>query len=109
MPEVRLVNVTKRYGEIVAVDGINLHIFDNEYFSLLGPSGCGKTTLLRLIAGLVHPDEGEIYIGDKLVTDVPPEDRDIGFVFQTFALFPHMNAWDNVTYGPRVKGFEGWT
>ncbi len=106
MPDVRLVNVTKRYGEIVAVDGVNLHIHNKEYFSLLGPSGCGKTTLLRLIAGLVHPDEGKIYIGDRLVTDVPPEDRDIGFVFQTFALFPHMNAWDNVTYGPRVKGFD---
>jgi ABC-type Fe3+/spermidine/putrescine transport system ATPase subunit len=77
-----------------------------EYFALLGPSGCGKTTLLRLIAGLIQPDEGEIYIGDRLVNDVPPEDRDTGFVFQTFALFPHMNAWNNVTYGPRVKGFD---
>ena len=106
MPDVRLVNVKKRYGKIIAVDGISLHIYDKEYFSLLGPSGCGKTTLLRLIAGLTQPDEGEIYIGDKLVNDVPPEDRDIGFVFQTFALFPHMNAWDNVIYGPRVKGFD---
>jgi len=106
MPDVRLVNVTKRFGKIVAVDNVNLHIHDVEYFSLLGPSGCGKTTLLRLIAGLIQPDKGEIHIGDKLVNDVPPEDRDIGFVFQTFALFPHMNAWDNVTYGPRVKGFN---
>jgi ABC-type Fe3+/spermidine/putrescine transport system ATPase subunit len=106
MPDVRIVNVTKRFGKIVAVDNVSLHIKDKEYFSLLGPSGCGKTTLLRLIAGLIQPDEGEIYIGDKLVNDVPPEDRDIGFVFQTFALFPHMNAWDNVTYGPRVKGFD---
>jgi iron(III) transport system ATP-binding protein len=106
MPDVRLVNVTKRFGEIVAVNNVSLHVYDKEYFSLLGPSGCGKTTLLRLIAGLVHPDEGEIYFGDKLVNDVPPEDRDIGFVFQTFALFPHMNAWDNVTYGPRAKGFN---
>jgi iron(III) transport system ATP-binding protein len=106
MPDVRLVNVKKRYGKIVAVDGISLHIYDKEYFSLLGPSGCGKTTLLRLIAGLIQPDEGEVYIGDKLVNDVPPEDRDIGFVFQTFALFPHMNAWDNVIYGPRVKGLD---
>jgi ABC-type Fe3+/spermidine/putrescine transport system ATPase subunit len=98
------VNVTKTYGKIVASNRVNLHIYDKEYFSLLGPSGCGKTTLLRIIAGLVQPDEGEIYIGDRLVTGVPPEDRDVGFVFQTFALFPHMNAWDNVTYGPRVKG-----
>jgi ABC-type Fe3+/spermidine/putrescine transport system ATPase subunit len=106
MPDVRLINVTKKFGKVVAVDKVNLHIRDKEYFSLLGPSGCGKTTLLRLIAGLIKPDEGEIYIGNRLVNDVPPEDRDIGFVFQTFALFPHMNAWENVTYGPRVKGFD---
>ncbi|MEM2994802.1 MAG: ABC transporter ATP-binding protein [Candidatus Bathyarchaeia archaeon] len=106
MPDVRIVNVTKKFGKIVAVDNVSLHIHDKEYFSLLGPSGCGKTTLLRLIAGLIQPDDGEIYIGDRLVNDVPPEDRDIGFVFQTFALFPHMNAWDNVIYGPKVKGFN---
>jgi len=106
VPDVRVVNVTKKFGKIMAVNNVSLHILDKEYFSLLGPSGCGKTTLLRLIAGLISPSEGEIYIEDKLVNDVPPEDRDIGFVFQTFALFPHMNAWDNVTYGPRVKGFD---
>ncbi|MEM4704820.1 MAG: ABC transporter ATP-binding protein [Candidatus Bathyarchaeia archaeon] len=106
MPDVRVVSVTKKFGKIVAVDNVSLHIRDKEYFSLLGPSGCGKTTLLRLIAGLIEPDSGEIYIGEKLVNDVPPEDRDIGFVFQTFALFPHMTAWDNVTYGPKVKGFD---
>jgi ABC-type Fe3+/spermidine/putrescine transport system ATPase subunit len=106
MPEIRVVNVTKKFAKIMALDNVNLEIRDKEYFSLLGPSGCGKTTLLRLIAGLIEPDEGEIYIGDKLVNAVPPEDRDIGFVFQTFALFPHMTAWDNVTYGPRVKGFS---
>lgn len=106
MPDVRVENVTKRFGKVVALDKVSLHVHDNEYFSLLGPSGCGKTTLLRVIAGLIRPDEGEIYFGEKLVSDVPPEDRDIGFVFQTFALFPHMDAWDNVTYGPRVKGFD---
>jgi len=105
MPEVELRNVTKRFGKIVAVNNVSLHVHDGEYFALLGPSGCGKTTLLRLIAGLLKPDEGEIYIDGKLVNDVPPEDRGIGFVFQTFALFPHMNVWDNVTYGPRVKGW----
>jgi ABC-type sugar transport system ATPase subunit len=104
--DVRVENITKRFGRLLAVDNVSLHVKDKEYFSLLGPSGCGKTTLLRLIAGLITPDEGKIYIGDRLVNDVPPEDRDIGFVFQTFALFPHMNAWDNVTYGPRVKGFD---
>ncbi len=106
MPEVRIVNVTKKFGKIAAVDNVSLTVKDKEYFSLLGPSGCGKTTLLRLIAGLITPDSGEIYIGGKLVNDVPPEDRDIGFVFQTFALFPHMKAWDNVIYGPKVKGFD---
>jgi ABC-type Fe3+/spermidine/putrescine transport system ATPase subunit len=106
MPEVRIENVTKKFGKLVAVDDVSLHIHEKEYFALLGPSGCGKTTLLRLIAGLIQPDKGKIYIGDRLVNDVPPEDRDIGFVFQTFALFPHMNAWNNVTYGPKVKGFD---
>jgi len=108
MPEVRLVNVTKTFGKgkIVAVDNVSFRVEDKEYFSLLGPSGCGKTTLLRIIAGLVEPDEGEIYIGGKLVNDVAPEDRGVGFVFQTFALFPHMDVWDNVTYGPLVKAWE---
>jgi iron(III) transport system ATP-binding protein len=106
MPDVRIENVTKRFGKLVAVDNVSLHVREKEYFALLGPSGCGKTTLLRLVAGLIRPDEGKIYIGDRLVNDVPPEDRDIGFVFQTFALFPHMNAWNNVVYGPKVKGFD---
>jgi ABC-type Fe3+/spermidine/putrescine transport system ATPase subunit len=106
VPDVRIENVTKKFGKLVAVDDVSLHVHDKEYFALLGPSGCGKTTLLRLIAGLIQPDQGKIYIGDKLVNDVPPEDRDIGFVFQTFALFPHMDAWNNVIYGPRVKGFD---
>jgi len=106
LPDVRIENVTKKFGRLLAVDNVSLHVHDKEYFALLGPSGCGKTTLLRLIAGLIQPDEGKIFIGDRLVNDVPPEDRDIGFVFQTFALFPHMNAWNNVIYGPRVKGFD---
>ncbi|MCW4019229.1 MAG: ABC transporter ATP-binding protein [Candidatus Bathyarchaeota archaeon] len=106
MPEVRVVNLTKKFDNITAVDNVTLTIHDQEYFSLLGPSGCGKTTLLRLIAGLIEPTSGEIYIGNKLVNDMPPEDRDVGFVFQTFALFPHMTAWNNVIYGPKVKGFD---
>lgn len=88
------------------MDQVNLQVYDKEYFSLLGASGCGKTTLLRMIAGLVELNEGEIYIGNKLVNRLPPEDRGIGFVFQTYALFPHMNVWGNVTYGPKVKAFE---
>jgi iron(III) transport system ATP-binding protein len=106
MPDIRVVDLTKKYGKVYALDHVSLTIHDQEYFSLLGPSGCGKTTLLRLIAGLIEPDCGEIYIGDRRVDNIPPEDRDIGFVFQTFALFPHMTAWDNVLYGPKVKNFD---
>jgi ABC-type Fe3+/spermidine/putrescine transport system ATPase subunit len=106
MPNIRVVNLTKKFGNVTALDNINLEVHDQEYFSLLGPSGCGKTTLLRLIAGLIEPTAGEIWIGDRRVDDVPPEERDIGFVFQTFALFPHMSVWDNVLYGPKVKNFN---
>ncbi len=106
MPDIKVVNLTKKYGKIYALDNVSLMIRDQEYFSLLGPSGCGKTTLLRLVAGLIEPDEGEIYIGDRRVDNIPPEDRDVGFVFQTFALFPHMTAWGNVIYGPKVKNYD---
>jgi len=106
MPDVKVVNVTKKYGPVYALDNVSLKIHDKEYFSLLGPSGCGKTTLLRLIAGLIEHDSGEIYIGNRRVDQDPPEDREIGFVFQTFALFPHMTAWDNVLYGPKVKNYD---
>jgi ABC-type Fe3+/spermidine/putrescine transport system ATPase subunit len=106
MPDIRVVNLTKKYGKVYALDNVNLTIHDQEYFSLLGPSGCGKTTLLRCIAGLIEPESGEIYIGNRRVDKDPPEDRDIGFVFQTFALFPHMTAWGNVLYGPKVKNYN---
>ena len=108
MPEVNLKNVVKTFdkGRITAVDHVNLIVRDKEYLTLLGPSGCGKTTTLRMIAGLELPDEGEISIGERLVSNLPPEYRDIGYVFQEYALFPHMDVWNNVTYGPRVKGWE---
>ncbi len=106
MPDIRVVNLTKKFGNVIALENINLEVQDQEYFSLLGPSGCGKTTLLRLIAGLIEPNSGEIWIGEKRVDKVPPEDREIGFVFQTFALFPHMSVWDNVLYGPKVKNYN---
>lgn len=108
MPEVKLNNVVKTFdkGRIIAVDHVNLTVCDKEYLTLLGPSGCGKTTTLRMIAGLELPDEGEISIGEKRVSDLPPEYRDIGYVFQEYALFPHMDVWNNVTYGPRVKGWD---
>jgi ABC-type Fe3+/spermidine/putrescine transport system ATPase subunit len=108
MPEVKLQDVVKTYdkGRITAVDHVNLTVHDKEYLTLLGPSGCGKTTTLRMIAGLQLPDSGEISIGERDVSNLPPEYRDIGYVFQEYALFPHMDVWNNVTYGPRVKG---WT
>jgi len=106
MPDIKVVNLTKKYGKLYALDNVSLTIHDQEYFSLLGPSGCGKTTLLRCIAGLIEPDSGEIYIGSRRVDEDPPEDRDVGFVFQTFALFPHMTAWGNVLYGPKVKNYN---
>ena len=106
MPEVRLVNVTKRYGRIVANDHVTLTIKNGEYVSVIGPSGCGKTTLIKNIAGIITPDEGEIHIDGELVNDLPIEDRGIGYVFQNIALFPHMTVWDNITYGPRVKGWS---
>ncbi len=108
MPNVKLTNIRKTFekGRIVAVDHVDLVVRDREYLTLLGPSGCGKTTTLRMIAGLIEPDKGEIRIDDQIVSGRPPEDRDIGYVFQQYALFPHMDVWDNVTYGPRVKGLD---
>ena len=106
MPEVKLVNITKRYGKIVANDNVNLTIKDGEYVSVIGPSGCGKTTMIKNIAGIIQPDNGEIYIGGKLVTDLPIEERGIGYVFQNIALFPHLTVWDNISYGPKVKGLS---
>ena len=106
MINIKLIGVTKRFGTITAVDNINLDIERGELFTILGPTGAGKTTTLKLIAGLLKPDEGEIYFDGQLVNDVPPEERDIGFVFQGYALFPHMTVWENVTYGPLVRGID---
>lgn len=99
-------NVTKRYGKIVANDGVTLTIKDGEYVSVIGPSGCGKSTLIKNIAGIITPDDGEIYFDGRRVNELPIEDRGIGYVFQNIALFPHMSVWGNVTYGPRVRGLS---
>ena len=106
MPEIKLRDVSKRYGNFYAVKRISLEVEDGEYATLLGPSGCGKTTTLKIIAGLKRPDEGEVWINGRLMNDVPPEDRGIGFVFQHFAVFPFMNVWENVTYGLRIRGVD---
>ncbi|MFQ6075520.1 MAG: ABC transporter ATP-binding protein [Candidatus Bathyarchaeia archaeon] len=106
MPLLRLVDVTKRFGEITALDRVSLSIEDEEYVCVLGPTGAGKTTLLRTIAGLLEPDEGEIYVEDQLVNEVAPEERNTVYMFQQFALFPHMNVWQNVSFGPIIKGWD---
>lgn len=105
MTEIRLHHVTKIYAKkVLAVDDLSLTIEDGEYVSLIGPSGCGKTTTLRLIAGVILPTKGKIYFDDKPVENVPIQERQIGFVFQHFAVFPHMTVRENVAYGPTIRG-----
>ena len=106
MPSILLIDVTKRFGRIVAIDRVTLEIKDGEYVCVLGPTGSGKTTLLKLIAGLVKPDEGEIRIGGKPVNEVPPQERGTVYVPQDYALFPHMKVIDNVAFGPICRGME---
>ena len=101
---VRLEGVRKRYGEVVALDGVDLEIRRGEFFSLLGPSGCGKTTLLRLLAGFETPDAGRVLIGGKDMAGVPPYERSVNTVFQNYALFPHMTVAGNIAFGLRMKG-----
>jgi putative spermidine/putrescine transport system ATP-binding protein len=102
-PAVRLSGLRKAYGEVVAVNGVDLEIRAGEFFTLLGPSGSGKTTTLRLIAGFERPDGGTVELAGRDVSDVPPYERDVNTVFQDYALFPHMTVADNVGYGLRVK------
>lgn len=106
MSEIRIENVTKRFGNFVAVDNVSLTIADHEFMVLLGPSGCGKTTLLRAIAGLGMADEGRISIGGKDVTYLPPRERRISMVFQSYAIFPHMNVFDNIAFGLQMQKVE---
>ncbi len=103
VPSVELVQVTKRFGDTVAVDNLSLTIPEGEFFSLLGPSGCGKSTTLRLIGGLEQPDEGDILINGEVVNDRPAYERSSNIVFQNYALFPHMTIEDNVAFGLRLK------
>lgn len=98
--------VTKRYGEVTAADAIDLSIEEGEFFSLLGPSGCGKTTMLRLIAGFVRPDRGSILVGGNQIESIPPEKRNVGMVFQNYALFPHLSVAGNIAFGLSVKHVE---
>ncbi len=104
MASLKLKNIYKRYsGGVTAVNDFNLDIEHNEFLVLVGPSGCGKTTTLRMIAGLEEISEGELYIGDKLMNDVAPKDRDIAMVFQNYALYPHMTVFDNMAFGLKLR------
>jgi ABC-type Fe3+/spermidine/putrescine transport system ATPase subunit len=104
MATVRFESVTKHYGQTIAVDHFDLSVADGEFVTLLGPSGCGKTTTLRMVAGLIEPTGGRIWFDNQDVTRLPPRSRNIGFVFQTPALFPHLSVADNVAFGLSVKG-----
>ncbi len=110
MSYIRLVNVTKRFGDVTAVNDLNLEIGKGECFSMLGPSGCGKTTTLRMVAGFEDLSEGEVWVGDRLLSSpkkhhyTPPENRNFGMVFQAFAVWPHMSVYENVAFPLRLRG-----
>ncbi|MGI3901420.1 MAG: ABC transporter ATP-binding protein, partial [Janthinobacterium lividum] len=104
VPAVRLDGVSKQFGAATALEDTWLEVMQGEFLTLLGPSGCGKTTLLNMMAGFLEPDTGEIFIGGDLVTATPPYEREVGIVFQNYALFPHMDVARNVGYGLRMRG-----
>lgn len=104
MAMIRLVNVSKRFGDVTVIPKLDLEIRDREFVILVGPSGCGKSTTLRMIAGLESVSSGELYIGDRLVNDVAPKDRDIAMVFQSYALYPHMSVYNNLAFGLKLRG-----
>ncbi|MFL6247556.1 MAG: ABC transporter ATP-binding protein [Thermoanaerobaculia bacterium] len=103
MAGVRLENVAKRYGSVSIIEGLDLDIRDREFMVLVGPSGCGKSTALRMIAGLEDLSDGRIFIGDRLVNDLHPKDRDVAMVFQSYALYPHMTVRENVAFGLKIR------
>jgi multiple sugar transport system ATP-binding protein len=103
MAEVRLEDICKHFGDVVAVDNFNMSIKDKEFVVLVGPSGCGKTTTLRMIAGLESITSGDIYIGDRLINKLPAKDRNIAMVFQNYALYPHMSVFDNMAFSLEMR------
>src|SRR5947207_5866131 len=105
MAQVVMKDLNKKYDEVHAVKDVNRHIRDKEFIVLVGPSGCGKTTTLRMLAGLEEITAGEIHIGERLVNDLPPKDRDIAMVFQNYALYPHMTVYDNMAFGLKMRKF----
>ncbi|APW98969.1 ABC transporter ATP-binding protein [Halobiforma lacisalsi AJ5] len=106
MARVRLENITKRYGDETAVDDISLEVEDGEFVTFVGPSGCGKSTTMETVAGLTEPTEGRVYIGDDEVTGLAPKDRGVAMVFQNIALFPHMDVYENISFGLRLRKYD---
>jgi len=109
MAKLEFIDICKKFGKVTALDHIGLVVEDGEFLSILGPSGCGKTTALRVIAGLAKPDHGDVRIGGKIVTNVPPRFRKIGMVFQNYALFPHMSVFANLAFGLKVEKMDKHT
>ena len=103
MVYIKLENLKKSFGSVIAVDNVSLKIAEGEFFTILGPSGCGKTTTLRMIAGFYKPDNGKIYFDEKLINLLAPEKRNIGMVFQNYALWPHMTVFKNVSFGLEMR------
>lgn len=103
MASVTFKNIYKKFGDVTAVNNLNIEVADKEFLVLVGPSGCGKTTALRCLAGLEEISEGEILIGDRVVNDVAPKDRDIAMVFQSYALYPHLSVYDNMAFGLKLR------
>lgn len=103
-PLIRFENVTKRFGEFIAIDDLSIDIYEREFFALLGPSGCGKTTMMRMLAGFETPTEGRISLAGKDIAPVPPNKRAVNMMFQSYALFPHLSVWDNIAFGLKREG-----
>ena len=106
MAEIQLKKLTKRWGNFTAVDDFNLTIADKEFLVLLGPSGCGKTTTMRMIAGLEDATNGDILVDGKKINDLEPKDRDVAMVFQSYALYPNMNVYENIRFPLKVRGID---
>src|SRR5215207_3392617 len=107
MARIRFAGVTKRYGDVLAVNNLDLEIRDREFVVLLGPSGCGKSTTLNMIAGLEEVTAGELWFDDQIVNALPPHRRDVAMVFQSYALYPHKSAFENIAFGLRMRKVAG--
>ncbi|GKY87436.1 ABC transporter ATP-binding protein [Sinisalibacter aestuarii] len=106
-PLIEFRSVTKKFGDFTAIDDLTLDIYEKEFFALLGPSGCGKTTMMRMLAGFESPTEGEILLGGKNMVGIPPNERPVNMMFQSYALFPHLSVWDNIAFGLKRDKMPG--